>query len=157
MTTERRFEPWPIAVMGLLGSMIAGSLAFAVVASRNPDPPVVDDAWSAGRAYSENVRAARRIEALGWGVDLATSPAPGGVDVRVALRDADGEPLAPGRVEVRRERPAEGGLDARIELRQTDAGFAGHVPLPRPGRWRLVVRVEAGDEAVEQVFGVAAP
>jgi hypothetical protein len=31
------------------------------------------------------------------------------------------------------------------------------VPLPRPGRWRLVVRVEAGEEAVEQVFGVAAP
>jgi nitrogen fixation protein FixH len=157
MPTDRRFEPWPFAVAGLLAAMIAGSLAFAVVASRNPDPPVVTDSWSAGRAYSENVRAARRIEALGWRVDLATAPAPGGVDVRVGLHDAAGQPLAPGRVEVRRERPAEGGLDAGFELRRAEAGFAGHVPLPRPGRWRLVVRVEAGEEAVEQVFGVAAP
>jgi nitrogen fixation protein FixH len=157
MRTEPRFEPWPFAVIGLLASMIAGSLAFAVTASRHPDPLVVDDAWRAGRAYSEHVRAARRADVLGWRVDLAAAPAPGGVDVRVELFDAEAAPLAPERVEVRRERPAEGGLDASFELRRGDTSVAGHVPLPRPGRWRLVVRAEARGEVVERVFGVNAP
>jgi nitrogen fixation protein FixH len=156
MTTERRVEPWPLAVAALLLAMIATCLAFLAVASRNPDPLVVEDAWRAGRAYSESVRAARRAEALGWRLELATVPAPGGVDVRVTVPDRAAA-QAFSRVEVRRERPAEGGLDARFELSPADGAFAGRVPLPRRGRWHLVVRAENGGEAIERAFAVFAP
>jgi hypothetical protein len=57
MDTERRREPWPFVVAGLLGSMIAVSIAFFFVAVKHPDPPVVDDAYRAGLEYAEGLEA----------------------------------------------------------------------------------------------------
>lgn len=154
---ERGTSAWPLAVAGLLAAMVASSLAFYAVARLHPDPLVVDDAWRAGRGYSEAVRAARRGAEIGWRLELAAAPSPGGVAVQVAVVDREAAPVAPERVEVRRVRPAEGGLDERFALGRAGSGFAGRVPLPRPGRWHLVVRAERGAEAVERTFAVWAP
>ncbi|NNL66411.1 MAG: hypothetical protein HKP30_09230 [Myxococcales bacterium] len=53
--TDRKHEPWPLAVAALLLFMVSTSLAFLGIAIRYPDPPVVDDAYRAGLAYAERM------------------------------------------------------------------------------------------------------
>jgi nitrogen fixation protein FixH len=150
-------EPWPLVLAALLASMIGTSVGFWRGAARHPDPLVVDDADAAARRYSERVRAARRAESLGWSIDLVARPNATGAVLRVALRDGEGQPLAAERVTVRRERPAEGGLDAEVALEAGSEGWSGGIALPRPGRWRLVVRAERDDEVAERSFALFAP
>jgi hypothetical protein len=40
---ERRREPWPWIVTGLLAFMITTSLLFYAIAAANPDPPVTPE------------------------------------------------------------------------------------------------------------------
>ncbi len=47
MPDERRHEPWPWIVAGLLLTMMAVSTAFAWVAHWLPDPVVVDERYEA--------------------------------------------------------------------------------------------------------------
>jgi nitrogen fixation protein FixH len=148
----RRFEPWPFGLALLLLAGIGASLAFFAVASANPDAEVVDDAYRAGLQVNEALREQRRAEELGFRMELGARPAPGGVALQVAVTDADGAPAAIERVVVRRERPAEGGFDADFELGRHGEGFAGRIPLPRHGRWRLVAIAEVGGAPLRRVF-----
>jgi len=43
VSTERRREPWPWIVAGLLAFMVCTSLTFFAIATTHPDPPVVAD------------------------------------------------------------------------------------------------------------------
>lgn len=157
MSARPRIEPWPVAVVALLSFMIGSSVAFYRIAAAHPDPLVVRDAYESGRRYSDRVRAERRARDLGWSIELGATPRADGVGVRVALRDRDGTPLAAERVSVRRERPAEGGLDAEFPLAPGSRGFEGTIPLPRAGRWHLVVRAEHAHERAERTFRVRMP
>lgn len=151
MDAERRFEPWPFILVGLLVAMMTGSVAFYGIAARNRDPVVVDDAWQANERYNAALASLR--EAAPWGERLAlgVTESAAGVRVRVALREGD----AAGRVErvsVRRVRPAEGGFDASFPLELRGEGFEGEVPLPRPGRWRLEVQADVEGRAVRRTL-----
>lgn len=53
--TDRKHEPWPLAVAAMLLFMVSTSLAFLGIAIRHPDPPVVDDAYRAGLVYAERM------------------------------------------------------------------------------------------------------
>jgi len=154
-----RIEPWPWILGALLLSMVTGSLAFYRVARTNPDPLVVDDAYAAGLHYSERVRAERRAEALGWQIGLRATTEPGAANLTVELHDASGAPLEVTRASVLRERPAEGGLDAEFALQPAGAPgrLEARVPLPRPGRWRLVARIERDGRTVERAFALETP
>lgn len=154
---RRRLEPWPLGLAALLLSMISASLTFLGVATRHPDPLVVEDAYGAGLRYSERLRAERRAENLGWQIALEATPQGDGARVRVRARDAEGRPLAGARVSLRRERPAEGGLDAEAALRPDGEGFAGVIALPRPGRWHLIARVDRDGERAERRFELERP
>ena len=148
---------WPIALAALLLAMIGTSLGFYRVASRNADALVVDDASAAERRESDRLRAERRAESLGWQIGLALELRAGGAHVIAELRDADGRPLEADRVSLLRERPAEGGLDQTLVLERIGDSYAGDVPLPRAGRWHLVVRAERSGERAERSFAVWAP
>ena len=112
----------------------------------------MDDAYRAGLEVNQALRDQRRAEALGFRIALGARPAPDGVALRVAVTDADGAPAAARRVVVRRERPAEGGFDADFELEPRGEGFAGHIPLPLRGRWRLVATAEVEGAPLRKVF-----
>ena len=146
----RRREPWPWLLAGCLGSMIAISLGFLWIASTHPDPTVVDDAWASEPAIAEAIRARQVGVARGWELAVEAADEDGGVRLEVTLRDAGGNALVAERVVVRRERPAEGGLDSDLELARAGDGFAGHVPLPRAGRWMLTVSAEREGGLAEQ-------
>jgi nitrogen fixation protein FixH len=153
----RRHEPWPLAVLAALLSMIAGCLALYVLAAAHVDALVIEDAYGAGLEVNENVRADRRAEALGMDLALEGQHDDGALRVRVELRHAAGGLAEASRVVVRRERPAEGGLDADFELAARGEGFEGDIPLPRPGRWRLRVTAAVEGETLRRVFLLDAP
>ena len=120
---ESRREPWPIAVAGMLALMIGTSLTFYWIASRHPDPPVVDDAYEAGLAVNDVRRARERALALGWALRMESEPVAEGARVRVTLRDAQGAPVQPEAIRVERQRPAEGGYDRVFDLAADGAAF----------------------------------
>jgi nitrogen fixation protein FixH len=152
--SEWRREPWPFLLAGLLLAMMGGSLAFLAVASAHPDPLVADDTWRAGSRYNEALRQQQRAEALGLELQLEVQPAADGVQVAAEVLDADGAAVGVDRLVVRRERPAEGGFDADFELPGQQGRHAGAIPLPRAGRWRLVVTAEHADARLRRVLPV---
>lgn len=154
MPPERRREPWPFLLAGLLLAMMAGSLGFLAVAAAHPDPLVAGDAGRAGRRYNAALREQRRAEALGLELRLEVLPTAEGVRVAAQVVDADGAAIDIDRVVVRRERPAEGGFDADFELPGRRGHHAGRVPLPRAGRWRLVATAQHADARLRQVLQV---
>ncbi|CAG0970079.1 hypothetical protein MYXO_01244 [Myxococcaceae bacterium] len=152
----RTHEPWPWILGALLAAMVTASLAFAVIASRHPDPTLVDDSWASEPALAESLRARQLAEDRGWALEVRTREAAGGVHVEVALRDASGRELDPERIRMRRERPAEAGFDTEFDLERSGGGFVGLVPLPKPGRWTITVSAERDGGLVEKRVPVGA-
>lgn len=156
MSTEgrtHRFEPWPVILAAGLLCMIAISLAFYGIARSHPDALVANDAYEAGLRYNALLSQRRAAEQRGLDIRLEAELADGAARLRARVVDRSGVVKARS-VVVRRERPAEGGYDADFPLAAGDGGFVGEVPLPRVGRWRLVVTAEVGDLTVRRVFGV---
>lgn len=157
MAGERRFEPWPAILTLLLATMMAVGVGFFVVASRNVDALVVEDAYEAGLLENDRRRERERAAALGVDLEVRTGPAPdGGLRVSVRAVGPGAEPVLPERVLVRRERPAEGGLDADFELGADAEGHSGVVTFPRPGRWHLIVTAIVEGLPVRERFALHA-
>jgi nitrogen fixation protein FixH len=150
----RSIEPWPLILAGGLLLMMAISLSFYAIARTHPDAVLVQDAYEAGLRYNALLAERRAAAALGVDLELAVARGDTGIDVRVVVRDRNGARVAADAVVVRRERPAEGGLDADFRLTPDGDDFAGEVPLPRPGRWRLVVTATVEGTAVRESFAL---
>jgi len=155
--TERRIEPWPVLLGALLLAMVGASVAFYFVAATNPDPVVVDDAYRAGLQYNEAQRTQRRAALLGYELALDTHIEGASANVTLRVRDRSGRDVVPEHASVRRVRPAEGGYDEIFELRGSGDAFAGRVPLPLPGRWRLVALARVEGKALERSFDLRRP
>jgi len=155
--TDRRIELWPVLLGALLLTMIAASIAFYLIAAANPDPVVVDDAYGAGLRYNEAQRTRGRAARLGYELALDTRGEGDGVRVMLRVRDRAGRSVAPERARVRRVRPAEGGHDDVFELQDDGGAFAGRIPLPLPGRWRLVAVARVEGETLERSFDLRRP
>lgn len=158
MGTERRgIEPWPYVLAGALALMISISVAFLWVSIAHPDAVLVHDAWAVEPEVAAALRARGRAEAQRWDLAVRTRPEADGVAVEAELRDAEGRSLLAERVLVLRERPAEGGLDAEVTLMRDGDVFKGHVSLPLPGRWQLVVRAEREGALAERRVTLRGP
>jgi hypothetical protein len=154
---ERRFERWGVGVASALALGLAGPIAFLWLAVHAPPERVSTDPWHAAltQAVDERVRAEGR--ASGWDVSLRASRSSTGV--RVELKPSTTSRPLPEDVEIRlrRERPERADLDAEIALVRRDGRWIGDVPLPAPGRWRLLARAGAGDVWVERSFALERP
>jgi nitrogen fixation protein FixH len=112
----------------------------------------VEDAYRTGLGLNQELRARREAEARGLTLSLSARPEGGAWSVEVELRDGAGRRIPAQRVVVRRERPAEGGFDADFALEDGGAGWRGRVPLPLPGRWRLVATADLEGASLRRVF-----
>lgn len=98
-----------------------------------------------GLHYNEVLAEQQRRDALGWRVEAAWLPEFSRLEI--ALFDADGRPLAPGRLTAELVRPVEKRPPIGVALGATEIGhFAGHVDLPERGNWDLDIVVERGGE-----------
>lgn len=96
----------------------------------------------------------QRIEAqrnLGWKVDVAgLASLQSGLksQITVSVKDADGKPVVPDRVEVELWRMANSEDDRQFALTPAAEGtFSGDLLLPDPGRWLIEVVVERGQDS----------
>jgi len=152
----RRWEPWPLAIAGLLLGMAGVLAGFLGAAVSHPDPVLVADAYAASGRYDVALRAAQRASALGLRLDLIAEQAPGGSRVTARLLGADGRALPADRVLVHRERPTQGGYDAAIEATPNADGWTAFVALPLAGRWIVEARAERGGEAIVRRIDIEA-
>lgn len=154
MATERRFEPWPVALVALLASGMAVSLAFLWIAERQTPDRLIVDSDQALLDHNREALAEQRAAERGWDIALVAQRADGGAWVEVATTSAGDPWPADVAVSLRRERPERTGLDEPIPLEREGERWRAHVPLPLPGRWRLVARAGNDDAFVEREFAL---
>jgi len=152
-----RYEPWPWAIAGSLLAMAVVLACFLWTAISHPDPILVDDTYTAGQRYNEELKAVDRAVALGWQLDVRTAPTPLGARVAMRLVDAQGHALRADQASLRRERPAQGGFDQTVALKSGADGFTAEVPLPLPGHWWLEARIEHEGSALVRRIAVEMP
>jgi len=154
---ERRIEPWAVGSVAVLALGLAGPIAFLWIAVHAPPERVATDPWHVSLAQDaeERVRASGRDS--GWDVSLRASRTSTGV--RVELAPATSSWPLPEKLELRlrRERPDRADLDTEIALVRSGGHWTAEVPLPAPGRWRLLARAGAGDVWVERSFALEMP
>ena len=154
---ERRIEPWAVGTAAALLLGLSGPIAFLWIALHAPPERVATDPWRAalGQSAEEHMRASGRD--TGWDVSLRAVRTSGGVRVELAPATTR-EPLPHDLdLRLRRERPERAGLDGEIALVRSGAVWIADVPLPAPGRWRLLARAGAGDTWIERSFALEVP
>jgi len=154
---ERRIEPWAVGVVAVLALGLAGPIAFLWVAVHAPPERVATDPWRASLAQDAEERVRASGLDTGWDVTLVAQRTSTGV--RVALAPATTRRPLPDDVvlRLRRERPERADLDAEIALVRSGDSWTADVPLPAPGRWRLLARAGAGDVWIERSFALEVP
>ena len=154
MATERRLEPWPLALAALLAFGMAVSLAFLWIAARQTPDRLLVDSDQALREHNRAALAEQKAASRGWDIALVAERSEGGAVVVLAPRSARDPLPADVVVSLRRERPERTGLDEAIPLVRDGERWRGHVPLPLPGRWLLVARAGDADAWVEREFAL---
>ncbi len=157
MHAERRVEPWAIGIPAALLLGLTGPIAFLWIAIHAPPEREATDPWNAklAQAAEERVRADGR--ASGWDVSLRASAVDSGVRVELEPSTRNAPLPADLQLRLRRERPERADLDAEIALSRDGDRWIADVPLPAPGRWRLLARAGNADVWVERSFVVDAP
>jgi hypothetical protein len=149
---KRRIEQWAVGTVAALALGLTGPIVFLWIAVNAPDERVATDPWRVSLAQDaeERVRASGRD--TGWDVSLRAERTATGARVELAPATTD-RPL-PDDIELRlrRERPDRADLDAEIPLVHSDGRWRADVPLPAPGRWRLLARAGAGEVWIERSF-----
>jgi hypothetical protein len=157
MHAERHFEPWAVGVAGALALGLAGPIAFLWLAIQAPPERVATDPWDAKltQAVEERVRA--EGHASGWDISLGATATSTGVRVDL-VPSTVGVPLPENlELRLRRERPERADQDAEIALTRDGKRWIADIPLPAPGRWRLLARAGNSELWVERSFDLEVP
>jgi hypothetical protein len=151
---ERRIEPWAVGIIALLALGLAGPIAFLWISEHAPPELVAADPWRVSLAQDAEERVRGSGRDTGWDVSLVAERTRTGV--RVELAPATTRLALPDALELRlrRERPERADLDAEIPLVRVDDRWIAEVPLPAPGRWRLLARAGAGEVWIERSFAL---
>lgn len=126
---------------------------FVTIANRTFTGMVTDDAYAIGLNYNEVLKRREAERRLGWttaiaftqGTDLAG-------ELRLTVRDADGQSLAADDVRATAERMSRFPQIQAVEFeRQSDGQYLAKLNVPLAGRWFLRVRIEKGGEAIHVI------
>lgn len=151
----RQFWPW--FLIALPASVVAASMFTIWLATRSPNPMVVDDYSRINR--STELRRERDIAAAALGLEANIRFIPGADLVELRLSPATVEPEG---LQLRLSHPLVAERDHVVDLVRTPAGWSGSLPplegrwyvqlYPRDGSWRL-----AGELAGEAELRLAPP
>lgn len=130
-----------LAVLVLFfGTIFSVNLTLAYFANASWSGLVVKNSYVESQLFNEKQAVARAHAALGWHPSVSYE----GGQLRFALLDAKGAPVATDGVKVKLMRPAHEGMDQVIAL--TDAGEGMHTATAHlaDGQWVVEVLAEAG-------------
>lgn len=135
---------WPIAIVGVLAVTVAANVGLWW-AARDPSASAAEPHYYDQAVRWDSTLAERRAsDALGWTVDVAIGArGRSGAEVSATVRDRDGRPLDGADVRVIAIHNREGQRWIPGTLAPAGEGrYAARLPLVRPGRWELRVRIE---------------
>ncbi|HKI60136.1 MAG TPA: FixH family protein [Mariprofundaceae bacterium] len=138
-------SPWFLAVLGLIGVALAGTIWMAVIAGSTSPGLVSEDYYEKGKNYFHE--APKEASGPQWRLNLLV-PATPSVDVaqnyRLYVIDEAGEPVSTGKITLYAYRPSDAEADFSVKMVKADAGsFVASVTFPLPGTWDLIAQIEA--------------
>ena len=139
LTSRSQYIPWIfVAGVTLVAAVNATMIWFAVGSFSGLYTAQPRDR---GLHYNDVLAEQARRDALGWHVETLWQAE--GQRLEVAVFDATGRPMTPGRLSVTLVRPVEKRDPVEVALHATDIGrFAGPIELPERGSWDLDIVVE---------------
>ncbi|HYD99976.1 MAG TPA: FixH family protein [Alphaproteobacteria bacterium] len=143
----------PLALLALLGVVVAVNIYFVVEAKRSWTGLVAERPFEEGTAYNRVLAQARAQDALGW---KAAATLEGG-RLRFALSSAVGTPIAGMAVTARLERPVDPIPPVEIALAPEAGGYGAAVELPRRGQWQLRITAARGGLVYQHSQRVVVP
>ena len=133
----RQFWPW--FLIALPASVVAASMFTIWLATRSPNPMVVDDYSRIARSTEQ--RRERDLAAAALGVEARIRILPGVGLVELELFPAS---LQPAGLQLLLSHPLVAERDQVVELMRTPTGWSGSLP-PLEGRWYLQLYPQDGD------------
>lgn len=108
----------------------------------------VDSSYRAGKAFPQEIEAARAQEARGWKVDLVTTLSPeGALALRFEPKDASGAVQAGLKVSLVLQHPVDRRLDRSVVLEELSPGvYVAASSGVKPGQWTLALEAHRGTD-----------
>lgn len=145
----RRGARWPIAVAVILGTCVAANVWIIRIANADPSFAIEPNYYQKALRWDDELAQRAWNRELAWELTpvLSSISPDSGAELRVALRDRTGAPLAGAEVTVQAMHNARAGepLDARLR-RAGPGDYVARLPLERPGVWELRFDVRQGTD-----------
>lgn len=134
-------QRWPWLLIAGPAIVVVAGIATAVIAVRTDDGLVAEDYYKRGLAINQTLERVERAEALAL-VAVVDVAGDGRVEVELAGR-GDAADVAPAALRLRLAHPTRAADDRAATLTPVAPGrYAGRVPAPAPGRWRVIVETD---------------
>jgi nitrogen fixation protein FixH len=161
---RRRTSSWiPWAFVGGLGFVAAVNLVLVYAALSSAPGPAAARPFDEGNGYNKVLAQAARQDALGWTAETAFQPIdasgaarPAG-ELRVRLRDREGNPIGGAAIEAQLQRPVGPPESFDLHLAERpDGTYAAPVESLRAGQWDVRILARRGADIIEDVSRVVA-
>ncbi len=131
-------------VLTFFGIIIAVNATMSVLAVETLPGTEVDNPYSAGLAYQNEIEAAQRQDDRHWQVSgAAKRDAAGNVNVNIVARDAQGAPVKDLQVNVQLQRPVDKRFDREAALvEQAPGTYTVGFSDVAAGQWDLVIEAD---------------
>lgn len=144
-------NPWFLAVLGLVGTALAGTIWMAMIAGATSPGLVNEDYYEKGKNYFHDSPASQ--EGPQWRLNLL-APARTEVDqpqtYRLYAIDEHGKPVRDGTATLYAYRPSDAKADFSVKMKLSDIGtFTASAEFPLPGTWDVIAQVESGGRQVD--------
>lgn len=144
-------NPWFLAVLGLIGTALAGTVWMAMIAGATSPGLVSEDYYEKGQNYFH--KSAEEQETNGYRLNLLT-PAKMQANAAQAYRlyaiAQDGKPLKQGSAVLFAYRPSDARADFSVPMKLVDIGtFSASVTFPLPGTWDLIAQIDADGKKID--------
>ena len=151
-TTSKKLtgRGFAIRIGAFFGSIFLANGIMVFYALSTFDGVETENAYSRGRAYNHVLEAEAAQAALGWQVEINTSPTYEQteilLDVTVRVTDKDSKAVALAPIPLSLRRPTMQGIDASTTLTPQGNGFyAGTIRLAKAGNWLAWFRATTPD------------
>lgn len=144
-------NPWFLAVLGLIGVALAGTIWMAVIASSTSPGLVSEDYYEKGKNYFHETP--KETTAPGWRLNLLVPPVPKvneAQNYRLYVIDEAGKPVSTATITLYAYRPSDANADFSVNMVKSDLGtFIAPISFPMPGTWDLIAQVESAGKRVD--------
>lgn len=143
-------NPWFLAVLGLIGVALAGTIWMAVIAGSTSPGLVSEDYYEKGKNYFHEVP--KEATAPAWRLNLLVPPMPKvneAQNYRLYVIDEAGKPVSTGEMTLYAYRPSDAKADFSVKMVKSDAGtFVASMTFPLAGTWDLIAQVNASGKSM---------